>query len=192
MKAIKFIGLALFLASTFWGCKKGENDPFLSFSSRKSRLVGEWKLTDGSITKTSSTSTETVTYTETTQATFDGTTTTTIPYTETYTFDKDGTYKYSRTEDGDLYEESGAWTFGAKSAELGVKAKETVTLYCESYTTTIGGTQYTYQYDGTNCFVNHITLDMLKKNGMTLLTDYTYTASANSYTKTGTLNYEKQ
>jgi hypothetical protein len=25
-------------------CKKGENDPFLSFSSRKARVAGEWKL----------------------------------------------------------------------------------------------------------------------------------------------------
>ena len=27
------------------GCKKGENDPFLSFNSRSERIVGEWTLT---------------------------------------------------------------------------------------------------------------------------------------------------
>lgn len=192
MKTIKFIILFVLAGSMFIGCKKGDNDPFLSFSSRKARLVGEWKLVDGSTTKTSSTGTETVTYTESTQATFDGTITTTIPYTETYTFEKDGTYKYSSDEDGDLYEEEGAWTFGAKNDELDVKTKETVTLYCQKYTSTILGIVYTYQYTGTNSLIHHITLDMLKKNEMTVLTDYTYTSASNSYTKTGTMNYEKQ
>jgi hypothetical protein len=192
MKAIKFIILAVLAGSMFFGCKKGDNDPFLSFSSRKARLCGEWLLADGSITKTSASSTETVTYTESTQATFDGTTTTTVPYTESFTFEKDGTYKYSSNEDGDTYDETGAWTFGSANKELDVKSKETVTMYCESYTSTFMGTSYTYQYNGTNCPVYHITLDMLKSKKMTVLTDYTYTGETNSYTKTGTMNYEKQ
>ena len=45
MKIIKnFIVFAL-LSVTILACKKGENDPFLSLSSRKARLAGEWKLT---------------------------------------------------------------------------------------------------------------------------------------------------
>ena len=120
----------------FFGCKKGDNDPFLSFSSRKARLAGEWELISGSITETSSTSTETVSYTETTMSTFDGTNTVTVPYIETYTFEKDGSYVYTSTEDGDTYTEEGAWTFGAKNAELDVKSKETVTLYCQKYSYT--------------------------------------------------------
>jgi len=34
------------------GCKKGEEDPFLSFSSRDSRLEGTWELTSGSMSIT--------------------------------------------------------------------------------------------------------------------------------------------
>jgi hypothetical protein len=32
------------------GCKKGDEDPFISFLSRKARICGEWKVTEGRIT----------------------------------------------------------------------------------------------------------------------------------------------
>ncbi|MFM9945079.1 MAG: hypothetical protein ACKVQB_07565 [Bacteroidia bacterium] len=49
MKNLKFstaIVLLVLLTGTFQGCKKGENDPFLSFHSRDARLAGDWEMTD--------------------------------------------------------------------------------------------------------------------------------------------------
>ncbi|MBT3963903.1 MAG: hypothetical protein HOE95_07270, partial [Flavobacteriales bacterium] len=38
----KLIGISLVVVLMLPGCKKGEEDPFFSFSSRKGRLAGEW------------------------------------------------------------------------------------------------------------------------------------------------------
>lgn len=44
-KRFLMTGLAVALAlPVFQGCKKGEGDPFLSLSSRKARLAGEWTV----------------------------------------------------------------------------------------------------------------------------------------------------
>lgn len=194
MRTLKFIILVILTVSMFFGCKKGENDPFLSLKSRKARLVGEWKLVEGSSTVIDSSNTDTYTFSETTLISFEGGVWDTLPYTETYTFENDGTYKYSsNTNNGfDTDDEEGVWTFGAKSAELDVKAKETVILYLKHYSSVYSGNTYSYTYDGTTCPVYRITLDMLKSTKMTLLIDYTYQGTSYSYTKTGTMTYEKQ
>jgi len=47
MKKLKIsttIILLAVLAFGFQGCKKGENDPFISFKSRDARLAGDWTL----------------------------------------------------------------------------------------------------------------------------------------------------
>lgn len=45
MKKLILILIAAVIAAPFFNsCKKGEEDPFLSFSSRKARLVGEWTI----------------------------------------------------------------------------------------------------------------------------------------------------
>lgn len=42
---MKKILIAIMALATLAGCKKGENDPGISFRSRDARIVGEWKLT---------------------------------------------------------------------------------------------------------------------------------------------------
>lgn len=45
MKKTIVILFSVFLTGIgFYGCKKGENDPFISFKSRDKRLMGEWTL----------------------------------------------------------------------------------------------------------------------------------------------------
>ncbi len=44
------------------GCKKGENDPFLTLSSRRARLAGDWKMTKLEMTQTSTDASGTDTY----------------------------------------------------------------------------------------------------------------------------------
>ncbi len=82
MKNLKFKPALLLLISVafaFQGCKKGENDPFLSFRSRDARLIGDWDLSgmeDVSITtRTSSGNTTVIT---TTSSYSSGTATTTV------------------------------------------------------------------------------------------------------------------
>ena len=72
--SIKLAALALVIAATsFSGCKKGENDPFLSLKSRKSRAAGEWKLSAFTTTYTDASGTDTQTLATGTLTTTSGT-----------------------------------------------------------------------------------------------------------------------
>jgi hypothetical protein len=44
MKIYLYLIFAIFLLTVFPNCKKGDNDPFLSFRSRDSRITGKWKV----------------------------------------------------------------------------------------------------------------------------------------------------
>lgn len=128
---------ALLLATP--SCKKGENDPFLSLSSRKARFSGDWDVTaksstssttSGDWTSSSSTEFDGTTQTTTTSVTNSGTTTSSTS-TRTITSDnwvieKDGTF--SRSYDYTYTEEVEDW--GGFST--------TTTTY--TVTTTISGT----------------------------------------------------
>lgn len=43
----KLLSLVLLSTLLLIGCKKGENDPFLSLRTRKSRVVGDWHISSG-------------------------------------------------------------------------------------------------------------------------------------------------
>lgn len=124
MKKIKqFLSLALaglVAAVIYSGCKKGEDDPFLSLRSRKARVAGDWKVSkiEGKTSDTFSGSATNCT------RNFDGST-----YTETcgsgnplvatgtwkFTFEKDGTFTedldFSETGDRTVEHYEGTWTF---------------------------------------------------------------------------------
>ena len=138
--AFAFVAIAGFTAIT--GCKKGENDPFLSLKSRKARISGEWKLTDGIVTQINSdgvnTDTYVTTFTETT-ATVDGNS---ISYTQTLTIDKDGTYEVVIVEDGDTYTISGNWYFSGKSKDIDLKKKEAIIFSETKYVSSSGSDTY--------------------------------------------------
>lgn len=115
-----FAAAALLLATP--SCKKGENDPFLSLSSRKARISNEWVVTNISSTYTDLDS-DGDSWSQT--ATFDGTTRTvvssntsggtTVSNTYTYTFsdysitiEKDGTWSMSQAY---TYSEDDDWSW---------------------------------------------------------------------------------
>lgn len=103
---LMFAAAGLMLATP--SCKKGENDPFLSLSSRKSRVAGEWNITGYEFTDKSTESDgdyfqssgalsgNTLTITNTQYDASSATTTTsttTVTLDEgSYTFEKDGTW----------------------------------------------------------------------------------------------------
>jgi hypothetical protein len=110
--------MALVAVTTFTGCKKGEEDPFISLRSRTSRITGEWLVNSFETTEnsTNSSSTNNVTSTGSTTQThkYDGTTysvsgsttnqNTTVndapgtgKATISYLFEKDGSVKMTRS-----------------------------------------------------------------------------------------------
>ncbi len=147
--SISMLLIVTVISVTFSGCKKGEDDPFLSLRSRKARVVGDWKVisykyTDVSVSPTLGTTTYTTvmngsTYT-TTQTDVSGTTTSTGTWTSEYKFDKKGEFTWTDNRDADLYSVSGTWNFTSGVGEL--KNKSQLTLYGQSITG--GGNSSTY------------------------------------------------
>lgn len=169
MKTIKNTVLAIaavaMVMPVFNGCKKGEGDPAISLKSRKSRVAGEWTVSNMSSKWSNTSGNPAVTSSGT--ETFDGTnvvttntsggTTVTSPVapdthtrTWTVTFEKDGTYKTSIVDVETSSFTSGGTTYTATSTtteeESGTwtfeggtgdsKKKEYIAMYETSSTST--------------------------------------------------------
>ena len=138
---------------SFVGCKKGEGDPFLSLSSRKARLSGDWKVTKGEGTRTytfaSQNFSETLTYDGTTETTVTttgaGSSTNTDKYTWEMTFDKKGAFTMVYTDNNGssavVETMNGTWNFTGGVGEA--KNKSSIVLYVESDTQGSTTTNYT-------------------------------------------------
>ena len=112
------ICVILLTFATLSGCKRGEEDPFISLRSRDSRITGTWVLKNATLTSVLTTSisgsTNAITYsvsyengilTEISQGTVQGSSI----YSREMTLEKDGTYNSIDTNDGYSSEESGNW-----------------------------------------------------------------------------------
>ena len=155
MKTFAKIALVALTVSSvsFVGCKKGEGDPFLSLSTRKARLAGEWKVTKGEGGRTYSFAsvnfTETLTYDGTTETvvttTSAGSSTNTDKYTWEMTFDKDGSFTVTMTDNNGsspvVQTMSGQWNFTGGVGEA--KSKSQVVMYTETWTQGSTSTSYT-------------------------------------------------
>jgi hypothetical protein len=140
--------LLLVFTSAFFlsNCKKGEEDPRISFRTRKARLTGEWPMKSGKASITFLSSTEPPfnqnlafdgSKVELNQTEASGPA---IIYTGSYslvlTIKKDGTFSFRENFAGDVLEANGQWNFEYGSGET--KNKEEVTFTIESVTK--GGT----------------------------------------------------
>jgi hypothetical protein len=171
--SIKIAVAALVIASFgFEGCKKGANDPFLSFSSRKARVAGEWKVSAGSGTNVNGSSTTTWTYDGAVWTSTTGSNSSTTNMTITMNFEKDGTYKTVTTTTATGYSsvetETGTWNFTGKIGED--KNKDHIVMKTLSYTEveTIGSasTTTTSTYTGDNAPTMIMYIDQLKGKEM--------------------------
>lgn len=116
-KTILFVFTVIAVMLTFNGCKKGENDPFLSLKSRNARITATWKLSKQEYKKIVTHKTGGTTVIKTTTRNFDGslmTVTTSIgttsnPYSWEITIEKDGTYSMTKIEAGYKTEQTGNW-----------------------------------------------------------------------------------
>jgi hypothetical protein len=181
----RIVVLSLYLMVTFVlfnGCRRGEDDPFISFRSRKARVTGKWKMTSikrtsnqtgnfGSKTVIFTGNGSTYTYTENSNGTnfYD-----TGIYTYEITFKKDGTYTAQINEDGDIANIEGKWNFTGGVGDI--KDKSQITLYETSYkdqddTFTSTGHYFYDTYD----------LKELRNNKMVWYTKYTHTSTSSYY-----------
>ncbi len=108
---LRYIMLITLSLLVFMGCKKGEEDPLISFKSRESRLKGEWYLESGSSTTSTGLSTTTKTFTSSMiTITVDGQTNT-YSHTEKLEFLKDNVFKSTKIHDNNSEISKGYWAF---------------------------------------------------------------------------------
>lgn len=184
--------VAIMVVPTFQSCKKGENDPTISLRSRKSRLVGEWTLSEGSYTSTGPGTSASYVFNGSTQVTtFSGLAPFSAVYTQKVTIDKDGSYKIEVNDDGDFSTEEGGWFFGDKNKELDLKNKEIVCFSGQKYTDGSDFSSYTGLWA-----INYPSvwkIDQLKNKEIIIILDGTQTDSdGDIYTETGTLTYTQK
>lgn len=114
MRTVLFLFSLVCLAA----CKKGEDDPFLSFRTRKNRVSGNWTLKQGQLTlhteKASVTTDELYEYDKEQLNYTDvqkGNTLTGISHHLKISFDKKGKFKIEEETAGTQTEVSGTWDF---------------------------------------------------------------------------------
>lgn len=151
-KHLHLVAFMGFILLSLAGCKKGENDPFLSLRSRKARLAGEWSLsyqeyarqsvvgnTTSSEVRHFDSGTETSSSTVIVSGSTVSSNVSTIHYTLTLTIEKDGTFSQVRSENNETTTSEGTWIFLKKSKEDELKNKEAILLTTKKITTP-GGT----------------------------------------------------
>ena len=131
-------GMAAMMATTvvtFDSCRKGAEDPAISLRSRKARLTGAWKLSEGNDTSSYNSSTSYTAYTATNETVSYGSgSATSTPYEETLTFNGDGTFemynKRTNSSSGNSYDEvtiKGTWDFNSGMGDETKKEKVILT-----------------------------------------------------------------
>jgi len=191
----KFAMVLLVSVVAFSGCKKGEDDPGISFRSRSARFAGEWKLTsmDKTSTSTNSGISSSTHYTYdgailTRTSTYDGTSyTLTNTYSESFNTEKDGTYDYTIIDDGETSLESGNWMWLDENDNMDIENKEAVIL---TATRTVEDGN-SYVYSGKSNFNGDVwVLRRLANDEMVVLVEYSSTDSdGDTYTVNGILTY---
>lgn len=179
----RIILVLLTLALIFPSCKKGSNDPFVSFKSRKSRVVGKWKATSYSHIESSGSSIflshimENGIYNET-SSNWGNTT-----GTETYSieFKNDGTWSMTNGGDVAIINKEGKWNFTEKTGDN--KNKNHIVLML----TKSSDPNFSNTYEGDN-FDKIYSLDELRNKKMVWKNSSTVTEIMSGLTNTNTVD----
>ena len=186
MKKSIILGLSVIaLAVNLTSCKKGENDPFLSLSSRKARLAGEWTLTKETYDRVYNGNNGISDYVQTTTSTYDGTiktgSETTVTngqtvtdaltpeiYTKQFTIEKNGTFILTTISVDGTEKVEGNWVFLGKNKSTKLKKKEAISLSFSktTYTDANGVTTTTSSQDLEGWV---FAIDQLKKKEFVLI-----------------------
>lgn len=199
---MRYLVLVLVVSGLFFGgCKKGENDPFISLKTRKSRLSGDWKVSFAEYTINDTSWTYDG---NTLKEFFGGNLVNEINIVYDYSFKKSGSYSINREEDYPAnyfspntppltytYFEEGTWNFtgGAGSS----KTKSQLLLQAERIERRIKGLDEVDAEVHENPIMGKIMdLDMLKNKEMRWKYDYTGSTSSLKMIEFGTWEFEKQ
>jgi hypothetical protein len=203
-RTIHYLMAIALIATIFGGCKKGENDPFMSLLSRTARITGEWELTDAEWTENEDGDIYNYNFSGSTLTMTGPDGSGTATYSESATINKDGTFEseeswaYPNGGGTQVILTEGLWYFLDGSKELEVKDEERVEFLVTKQTRTynMDGDTYTYfnEYDGkSNSSVMILLLDKLANKEMVTLLDYTYRdEDGYIYTEEGTKTYTQK
>lgn len=182
-KIIAFSFTTVLIISGMTSCKKGDHDPFLSLSSRKARLEGNWVVTNQDLDQTSISGGVTVHTTSIydgtkeikTTTTTNGNVVTTVVdtsyYEYTLTVKKDGNYTQliKNNNNLELTQYDGTWMFIGKSKLNNLKNKEAVLLTKTKSTILYNG--FTNVVDYTDLNGTTLMIDQLKKDEMITISE---------------------
>lgn len=157
MRYFKTLCFCLVLVLFFSMCKKGEDDPLISFRTRKARVAGEWHLTEGSVRVEKikpGISNEVLTY-EITDDSFVSTNSATSEtfkgsFKMTLSFTKKGEVKFSEAFETDIYQGKGTWDFEGSVGEQ--KKKESVSFNLSGL---VGGSSYIDVFNKSRMFFTY-------------------------------------
>ena len=133
-ETIIIITVAAFLLFIDTGCRKGEDDPFFSFRSRKNRLCGKWKMVEYSETKCVGIDINTHLVFKTklkdgiVASTFNNIVFESYTFDEIWTFNRDETYKTETLIEDIPSITEGIWSWNEKDKNGDFKKKECVLL----------------------------------------------------------------
>lgn len=161
-------------------CRKGPEDPLISFRSRKNRMTGQWKIVSGyekyiriNSNSISSTTISDNTYFKTTSGKITESGTITIEY----YFEKNGTYRFLRTEQHDGSSDTiiakGLWSF--LNANENRKNKEAIILSQIKYYLSAGAIKNHDSYATNNTGIIW-TVQRLKNKSLIIHTEVAHTA----------------
>lgn len=188
----KFILLVVFAGLIgLNSCRKGEDDPFISFRSREARLTGEWKLNSGSINYSDTSGNETITYTVNSISSIY----ISLQYSEKWSIKKDGSFEMNSNIEGNTTKLDGYWCFGNKVKGMDLKNKEYVIFHVTSETDVdYWGNVTNINYTGIKCPIYYFIIKELRNKKMVVNSDGTYISKLNSITNdfsnaSGTITY---
>ena len=119
--------LILLGAVLLFGCKKGDDDPAISFRSRKTRLAGDWHIESGNFNYTAGGYKFSYLFNGTEFSYNDPVSLGKGKYLFNINISKNGTFTMSEIMTGSIIDASGNWTFNSGVGET--KKKEEVIFY---------------------------------------------------------------
>lgn len=135
----RYLFFFLILMLILPGCRKGEDDPFLSLRSRTKRLCGDWTMTefreyhyDGSDSAHSDMY-EVSMKDGQGSVLYKGNVMENFSFNETWKFEKDGNYQIESLINGAKINQQGVWTWSEKDKNSGYRKKECIYLTIKKY-----------------------------------------------------------
>jgi len=183
--------------SLLMSCKKGENDPALSFLPRKTRILGDWFLQSGETRTTSNGKLETVVYTDNAASVYTESGSHSYAHKLQIRFENDGKFnsKQEITYPGEgllVYSSIGHWSFLSRNKSAGLKNKEALsirhTTYMESGVGTCSCTLTSTQPNSGEVWV----LDQLRNKEIVFKVVNNYTGPAGDIKEESTRTFKQE